>query len=62
MCIKECKYRDNEMPICNTLKELRNCNTSVCCFYCPTADFCSHVCGVKNFKFENNIFAKRSLS
>ena len=54
MCVEKCKYLDTSMPICKVPKELRNCNTSVCCFYCPTADYCIHTCEVKNFNLKSN--------
>lgn len=55
MCVKDCQYIDAEMPICKADKRLRNCNTSICCSFCSSLEFCDRVCGKLLIKYEDNV-------
>ena len=53
MC--NCQYIEIGTPICKADKRLRNCNTSICCSFCPSLEFCERVCGVILFEQEYQI-------
>lgn len=50
MC--NCQYIETGTPICKADKRLRNCNTSICCSFCPSLEFCERVCGIILFEQE----------
>ena len=45
MYAKNCLYKSLEIPACNTQKNLRKCDSIICCSICPRMEYCSHVCG-----------------
>lgn len=54
MLASDCKYRNSEIPACNTEQNLRGCDSIICCSICPRVEYCSHVCGSVLFEKENS--------
>lgn len=54
MYAKNCLYRNPEIPACNTEKDLRGCDSIICCSICPRVEYCTHVCGSVLFEQENS--------
>lgn len=55
MLSNDCIFRNKEIPACNTRKDLRNCDSIICCSICPRKEYCLHVCGVLLFDRQNII-------
>ena len=55
MLAENCKYRSKEVPACNTSKELRGCDSIICCSICPRVNYCTHVCGAVLNEQQTNI-------
>ena len=55
MLAKNCNFRSLEIPACNTKKDLRGCDSIICCSVCPRVDYCSHTCGRVLYEQEKTI-------
>ncbi len=55
MLAKDCLYRNPEIPACNTKRDLRGCDSIICCSICPRVEYCSHACGSVLFEKEESI-------
>lgn len=55
MLAENCLYRNTEIPACNTEKDLRGCDSIICCSICPRVEYCTHVCGSVLYEQEETI-------
>lgn len=55
MYAENCSFRSKEIPACNTEKDLRGCDSIICCSICPRVEYCSHTCGSVLFEKEETI-------
>lgn len=56
MYAENCLYRNPIIPACNTEKDLRGCDSIICCSICPRVDYCTHVCGSVLHEQETTIY------
>ena len=56
MYAEKCPFRSKEIPACNTEKDLRKCDSIICCSICPRVDYCEHVCGSVLLEQQKDIY------
>lgn len=55
MLAENCNFRSLEIPACNTKKDLRGCDSIICCSICPRVEYCAHACGNVVYQQTNTI-------